>query len=217
MTIPQRLLNAVAGAGGSTQDQRDHYREVKVSLADAIDALDRGTGNPVDVNQVAFRGIEGQLYYRVSTRQGVYLVSGRDASVLTITEDVARRIAASKGADPKDIESATLLRAHDQDYLWGPLPAWRIEVADDRRTAYYVEVAGGEVRTTHRWGRVLAFLTGMHTLEFLNPYMSGGRIRLIMWVFSIVGTIMTLFGFWILWIQFQNWRSGRSRKRNRTS
>ena len=169
MTIPPRLMKAVAGTGGSAQEPRNDYREVKVSLAEAIAALDRETGKPVDVSHVEFRSIEGLLYYRVATREGVYLVSGRDAALLTVTEDVARRIAASKGASPKDIERTTLVRAHDQDYLWGPLPAWRIEVADDRRTAYYVEVPGGEVRTTHRWGRVLGFLTGMHTLDFLSP------------------------------------------------
>lgn len=206
MTIPPRLLNALGVTESSAKGPRNDYRGVKVSLADAIAAVDRKTEEALDVNRVEFRNIEGLLYYRISTREGVYLVSGQDAALLNIDAEVAQRLAVSKGLRSEHAGTTTLLRSHGGDYQWGPLPAWRIEASDASRTLYYVEVEGGEVRTTNRLGRVRTFLVGLHTLEFLNPYVSPRRIGLIMWVFSIVGTIMTVFGFWILWIQFQNWR-----------
>ena len=209
MTTPPRLKSMLGGGGNSAAQQPLSYRDAKVAISEAITQVDRAAGQQVSVTNVEFRNIEGLLYYRIATPQNVYLVSGKDGSFLTIDAEAARRIVISKGVNPESIGAIRMLRTLDQEHTWGPLPAWRIEMNDAQKTLFYVEVFGGETYSTQRWGRILNFLTGLHTLDFLNPYVRRSRIRLLMWVFSTVGTIMVLFGFWILGIQFQNWRQQR--------
>lgn len=206
MTIPERLLRVAADGGTPAEEQKSPFREMRLSPAEAIVKAEQAAGQPVVVSSVSFRQIEGRMHYLISARQGNFLVSSLDGSLLTITEALARRIVAAQGARPEDLGSATLLQSFYAEYTWGPLPVWRIAAHDPKKMIYYVEMDGGEVRSSSRLGRLRGFLTGLHSLEFLNPYLSRGRIRFIMWVFSIAGTTMTLFGFWILWIQFQNWR-----------
>lgn len=212
MTVPNRLLRAVAGPQpqvGRAQTGESPYRTLRISIPDAIAAVDRSGGHALNVRDVSMRSIEGQLYYRISTEEGVRLVNGNDGSLLTISGDVARRILVHGGIPAEQLGAVAFLKEYNLEYPYGPLPAWRVESHDAKATIYYVGV-DGELRSSRRLGRIHEFLMGMHTLEFLSPWFRIGILRLIMWIFSILGTTMTLFGFWILWIQYKNWLERRA-------
>lgn len=209
MTIPGPLLRAFAQDEKPPAETASPYRNLRVSVPGAIAAADGAAGRNVDVHDIAFRKIEDRLYYRVGTRQGVFLVSGDDATILRVTEDVAKRIVVHRGAGADELGSVTRLETYGVEYTFGPLPAWRIAASDAQRRIYYVEVNGGEVRFTTRVARLRGHIVGVHSLEFLNGWLSRGVIHLIMWVLAIVGTAMSVFGCWILWLQWRNWRQAR--------
>lgn len=185
------------------------YKEIAVGIPQAIAAVEAGLGREVNVTSVEFRRIAGRLLYRVQTDgAGAHLVDAISAERYVIDETRARELL--RLADPAAAGGAmTLVREFDSDYRYGPLPAYRLSLADAARTNYYVSVETGEVRATNTGGRWRGFLAGMHTFDFLRPWTNAVSHRLLLVVTSLVGTLMSLFGLWILWIQFVNWRARR--------
>jgi len=102
-----------------------------------------------------------------------------------------------------------LVREFDSDYRIGPLPAYRLALADGQRTKYYIGVETGEVHATNTGGRWRGFLAGLHTLNFLRPVTSSRSHRALLAGTSAIGAVMSVFGLAILWIQFVNWRARR--------
>lgn len=185
------------------------YKEIAVSIPQAIAAVEAGLGREVKVTGVEFRRIAGRLLYRVQTDgAGAHLVDALSGERYVIDEAVARELL--RLADPAATGGElTLVREFDSDYRYGPLPAYRMTMSDAMRTNYYIGVETGEVRATNTGGRWRGFLAGMHTFDFLHGIASSRAVRLSLVGTSLVGTLMTLFGFWILWIQFVNWRARR--------
>lgn len=207
MTMPAFIERAVAEPAVASENV-DLYRDLQLSVPQAIAALEQNLGHAVRVNDVLFKKIQDKLYYRFGTNEGIHLVSGTDGSLLKITEDVARAIVVHRGARAEDLQPPQLLERYDGLYTHGEIPAWKFH--DTRtNTTYFVEVRNGDTRSMGRMSRIKAHLVGWHTLEFLNPYMSHNKIRFIMWVFTVAGNAMFVFGMWILWIQFKNWRARR--------
>lgn len=208
MVLPVSIFGApgplnVAGPPGPG------YKEIAISIPQAIAAVEAGLGREVKVTGVEFRRIAGRLLYRVQTDgAGAHLVDALSGERYVINESVARELL--RLADPAAAGGElTLVREFESDYRYGPLPAYRMTMADALRTNYYIGVETGEVRATNTGGRWRAFLAGMHTFDFLHGIASSRAVRLSLVGTSVVGTLMTLFGFWILWIQFVNWRARR--------
>ncbi len=211
MTMPAFLQRALADSAAPTASPTSEiYRSIRVPIADAIALVDQAAGSPVLVNNIVLRMIAGKLYYRVVTNQGSNLVDAVDGSFLKIDEGVARQLAVHAGARAEELGSATLINRLDGLYTWGPLPVWKIQANDKGATVFYVDPGGGEVNVYGRSKRIMMHLIGMHSLEFLNPWLSKGKIRFIMWTFTIIGNVMVFFGLWILWIQYVNWRQRRA-------
>jgi hypothetical protein len=213
LVLPNRLLHILSSVGPAPapKNREAHdFRALRVSIPEAIAAVDRAAGRTVLVQGVEMRKIEGQVYYRLAADDATHLVNAQDGSLLEISEEVARRILVHEGIAAASLGSASRVETYGAEYTYGPLPAWRIESRDAHRTIYYVEVHGGTVRASHRLGRVREYLEGLHTLTFLRPWLSSGALRLVLWIFSIIGTVMTVFGFWILGMQYRNWRERRT-------
>jgi hypothetical protein len=185
------------------------YKEIAVSIPQAIAAVESGLGHEVKVTDIAFSRIAGRLLYRVQTAgAGTHFVDAVSGERYVIDETVARELL--RLADPAAAGGElTLVREFESDYRYGPLPAYRMSMADAMRTNYYIGVETGEVRATNTGGRWRGFLAGMHTLDFMRPWTNSLTHRLLLVVTSAVGTLMSLFGLWILWIQFVNWRARR--------
>lgn len=211
MTMPAFLQQAMAESPApAAGPPAEIYRDFRVTIPQAIALVDQNSGAAVHVNDVTIRQIGGQLYYRVATNQGSSLVSVLDGSFLKITEEVARQLAVHAGAQAETLGAATLMKRWDGLYTWGALPVWKIQASDAAGTIYYVNPDGGDVSSFGGMKKIKAHLVGMHSLEFLNPWMSKSNIRLLMWVFTVAGNVMIFFGLWILWIQYVNWRARRT-------
>ncbi len=107
-----------------------------------------------------------------------------------------------------------MVSVHDGDYRYGPLPAYRFRLNDARETNVYVAASTGEMRATNRGGRWRGFITGLHTFDFLHSAMSNRGVRVTLILTSVIGTLMSVFGLAILWIQLVNWRERRRAPRN---
>jgi hypothetical protein len=148
--------------------------------------------------------------YQVSLGEsGAHLVDAITGEHFTIDEDFAKHIVRRHAGEDARFRQATQQREHSDEYPWGPLPAWRIALEDSRDTLFFIGAASGEVTFNDRQGRIRQRIIGWHSFAFLHGLMSERGIRITMWVFSIVGTAMGLFGCWILWIQWKNWLAAR--------
>lgn len=208
MVTPMRLfgepppLNTEGAAGPD-------YRQIAVSVPQAIAVVEDGLGREVKVTGVEFRRLAGRLLYRLQVQgAGSHLVDAVSGERFIIDEAAARALL--RLADPAAAGGEmALLREFDSDYRIGPLPAYRLTLADSGQTKHYLAVETGEVRTTNagvRWRNALA---GLHTLNFLRPLTDARSHRLLLAGLSAIGTLMSVFGLAILWIQFLNWRARR--------
>ena len=188
------------------------FRQVKVTVLEAIAALEAATGQPAQITGVSLRRFRGRLLYSLSTAgEKSHFIDAISGEPFIITEQVAREIALSAVSSSASLGATTKIEKFDRDYTWGPLPAYRFQVEDPARTAVYVGIQTGEVHSTDRGGRIRAFLTGTHTLQFLRPILPHWSVKLTMLVFSLVGVGMTMLGGGILWLQLRSWWQNRRR------
>lgn len=208
MVLPVSIFGA-PGPLNTTGPAGPGYQEIAVGIPQAIATVEKDLGQEIKVTGIEFRRIAGRLLYRLLTESGgSHLVDAVSGERYVIDEAEARELL--RLADPAIAGGEmTLVRAFDSDYRYGPLPAYRLALQDARGTAYYIATETGEARATNREGRWRGFIAGMHTFDFLYGVASPRAIRLSLALTSVVGTVMTLFGFWILWIQFVNWRARR--------
>ena len=209
MMLPQNFFSRPP-APAAAPPQTQTFRDATLTIPQAIAALEKVMGQPVEVTSVSFRGLEGKLFYAISTaKNGTHLINVADGTRFVVTEEVARQLATRAAGGASSLGAASLVRAYDADYTYGPLPAWRIPANDGANTIYYVTAETGEVRSTDRLGRIRGFIGGMHMFRYLHPLLSERSIKVALIVTSVVGTAMSIFGMWILWIQLRNWWHAR--------
>lgn len=184
------------------------FQEIVVTVPQAIAAVE-AAGNAVEVTGAGFRRIAGRLLYEIATKEhGSHLVDALSGEPFAMDPATARQLA-SRALPAATLPEPALVTTHDTDYRYGPLPAYRFALGDSRATSVYVVAATGEVRATNRWGRLRGFIAGLHTFDFLHAVTSNRGVRGTLVLASLVGTLMSLFGLAILWIQFVNWRERR--------
>jgi hypothetical protein len=211
MVLPQDILSRVAPRPGSGPASPGppagpSFNEVKVTVPQAIAAVEAATGRSIEVTGVSFRRLAGRLLYQIETANaGMHLVDAIAGTRVELTEDSARQMAGWVVQGRGRLREVSVLRQHDSRYSQGPLPAYRISVDDPTATILYIPIATGEIRVTTRPGRIRSFLVGTHTFQFLRPILSERSVRIGLVGMSIVGLLLSVFGFWILWIQLTSW------------
>lgn len=206
LVLPARWFAAPAESADAPPD----FRSIRVSVPEAIAAVEAAQGRTVKVTNIRLRALGGRLAYVVTAGGQHHLIDAVSGAPVRIDEAFAREILAATGASAP-VREVLLLNRHEFSYPQGELPAFRFILDDPAGTWVHVGVASGEARVTTRRERAYNFLGGTHTFDFLRPYISDSRRRQALLLPSIVGSLMTLFGGWILWIQFVNWREARRR------
>jgi uncharacterized iron-regulated membrane protein len=210
MILPKDLLGKLRTAPVAAPAVPD-FKAMTVSVSQAIAAAEAAAGANMVISQVELRPIEGRLYYQISTaKSGTHLIDAVSGARLDITEEYAKQMATRLVGEGAAIQESETVRKHDRGYAFGPLPVFRFVFADAASTIVYVSPKTGEMTASDRKGRLRGFIGGTHTFEFLRPEMTDRGRRIVLIVFSFVGLVMSLFGSWILWIQFQNWRARRA-------
>ena len=210
MVLPRNLLGKPSSSPQGNSGAPD-FRGIVLSASQAIAAAEAAAGGSLPVSSVDMRAIEGRLYYQISTvRAGNHLIDAVSGARLKITEEYAKQMALRQFAGLGPLQESGVVRAHGIEYGFGPLPAYRFAFADPAATIVYVDPATGDIHASDRNGRLRAFIVGTHTFEFFKPMMGSRWAKITLIFFSFVGLVMSVFGTWILWIQFQNWRARRA-------
>lgn len=211
MLLPANLL-VKPPAPVDRSEAAPSLKEIRISVPQAIAAIETALGHEVEATSLASKRLLGRTLYQISTRKdGTFLIDAMDGARLKIDAGVVRQIVAAAGANAGTLAEPALVREYDSDYLYGPLPAYKIAVNDGRGTMYFVTAETGEVRSTNTLGRARGFLAGLHTFDFLQTMLGSRGTRVVPLAFAVVGTAMSVFGAWILWLQFRNWRQMRRR------
>jgi hypothetical protein len=187
------------------------FRDVAVGVPQAIAAVEADLGGKADVTNVSFRRVAGRLVYHLETaNHGSRLVDATDGKIFALNPHVVRQIVegiAERTGPPLEV---ILLQEHDASYPQGPLPVYRVPLGDARGTVYYVEAETGEVRASNRATRFREFFSDLHGFGFLSAFMANEGRRATLILFSVAGTLMSIFGLWILWLQLRNWQRRRA-------
>ena len=210
MVLPRNILGGrVVNPAGSFA--APDFKAMTVSVSQAIAAAEAAAGaNPV-VTNVELRPIEGRHYFLISTaKSGTHLIDAASGARLDITEEYAKQMATRLVGEGAAIQESETVRKYGRAYAYGPLPVFRFVFGDAASTIVFVSPRTGEITSSDRKGRLRGFIAGTHTFNFLEPSLDSRSRRILLIVFSLVGLAMSLFGSWILWIQFQNWRARRA-------
>jgi hypothetical protein len=181
------------------------FDDARVTVPSAIAAVREHTGKPLRITSVKLRRLPGRLAYEVATPERVYLVDGVNGELFALNETLAGQIAAATVGPRTPLGPVTVQRERTSDYR-GTVPAYRIPVEDGKGTVLYIGGPPVDVRHSDRLTRTLTPIVGWHELMFLQPWLSGPAVRLTMLVSAIIGTLMSLAGTVILFLQFQRWR-----------
>ena len=210
MVMPKSFLGSPAPGVAGNFPAPD-YKSVANTVPQAIAAAEAAAGGNMVTTGASLRTIEGRLYYEISaSKGGTYLIDAVSGTRLEITEDFAKQMAARVVGGRGPLEATETLRKYGFEYTYGPLPVFRFAFADPAGTIAYISPRTGEMRVSNRNVRIRTFIAGSHSFDFLEPFLSNRGARVVLIFFSLVGLVMSLFGFWILWIQYKNWLARRA-------
>jgi hypothetical protein len=208
MVVPERWLtlspnavrpNAEARPGAPTFDQ------ASVPPSDAIAKLSDHLGHPVRVTAINLRRLPDRVAYQVLTAgHGDYFVDARDGTIFSVTESLAKQIVARALGTTADLGPVTVQTEPTLTYA-GPLPAYRIPVADGKSTVFFVELATAQAHLTDPLSRAAGLVMGLHGLWLLRRVFPGSAVRALMLALAIAGTAMSLAGVVILLAQLRRW------------
>jgi peptidase YpeB-like protein len=210
MVLPKSFLGRPGPVPAGNFAMPD-FKAITISVPQAVATVEAAKGGSVAVTDVNLRAIEGRLYYQISTaKSGPHLIDAVSGTQLEITEAYARQMAERLMSGKAAVEEASIVRKAGVEYTYGPLPVFRYVFGDPAATIVYVSPQTGEMFSSDRNGRLRGIITGTHTFDFLRALLPVRGVKLLLMFFSFVGLAMSLFGFWILWIQFQNWLARRA-------
>jgi len=210
MVLPRSFLGR-PGANPAGAPAAPDFKQMTITVPQAIATAEAAAGGSAVATSVDVRVIEARLYYQIAlAKGGTQLIDAVSGTRLEITAEYARQMAERLIGGRGKISESGMVRTHDLEYAYGPLPVYRFVFDDAAATIVYVHPSTGERLSSDRRGRLRAFIVGTHSFEFFRPLVAARGTRVLMLLFSFVGLVMTLFGSWILWIQFQNWRARRA-------
>ena len=205
--------SADSGKSNTPPGDSAPFRQMAVSVPQAIAAAENAAGRPLRVERVALRTIAGKLIYEIgATRGATFLIDAMDATRLVVDEGLARQIASRAHPGPIEWSSIALVREHTNEYKYGPLPVYRLAANDPKATLYFINADTGEVAAAStRLGRLRMMVVQMHMFGFLQPELAPRTVNTLLAFFGGVGLLMSLFGGGILALQFRNWFVARRR------
>lgn len=195
MVMPQ-LRIAVLAPDHSTF-QPETLRDLSISPADAIRAVNSVSQGSGEVTNIQLRSIAGAMLYEISTGNGAsHLIDARTGAVVTVTERMAQAIAHAMMVDGVNVESSTLVSAYGADYISGPLPVYRIQMSDPSASVVYVSARNGDSRYTNRWIRIRAALEGFHSFDPVEWVTGSSLLRKgLLLLASLIGGVVALTGY----------------------
>ncbi len=176
---------------------RPDFSVMAVSPAQAVAAA-RAAHPGAEVTNLTMRRLGPELAFQVTLRgAGAVLVDARTAQLVSVTPELAARLVLE--GLPAGATVARVERVERRQFgYFGPLPAFRVDIADDALTRGFVSVSTGEVVRTDRAGRLRLFVGSFHEF-FPLEWLSGGELirPWLLWITSLVAIAIVLTGYWI--------------------
>jgi hypothetical protein len=125
------------------------------------------------------------------------MVDARSGAVVTITADLAERLAREEHQAAGRVRGVTLMEQRDAAYMFGPMPAWRVAF-DDGSTVSYVALTDGSVRRSDSASRVRNIIVSTHTFAPMNIVNVGRLARKpLLIITSVIGVIAVMTGYYL--------------------
>lgn len=176
------------------------YRGAVVSPSDAAEVVARQAGDTALVRRLGAVRVLGRSHYMLDLASlRTYFVDMQSGALLEITPDVAGEIARqTTGLDSARLQ-VTKLTGYNSAYMRGPLPSYRIDFDDPRRTAVFLSPRDGVVRYTTRALRVKAYIAGFHTFDqLLLLRQSQFTVEAMLHFTSVLGIALVLSGYYLV-------------------
>lgn len=175
------------------------FKEVRVSVPQAIAALEDKIRGEVTVNSVQIREVKDILAYEISLGNGSsYLVDAQSGELFTVSRELAEEIARDHFSGDGKIASTILLTGRDYHYL-GRLPVYKIRFDDDQSTWIYVSAATGRVEgRSNRSSRLLRLVTEIHFFEPIRMITGNSKVQKgLLLIFTVGGIGVVGTGFYL--------------------
>ena len=172
---------------------------VSVSPAEAVATVAKLAGGAPEVTSLELRRVATAVVYEISVAGGgAYLIDARSNQPFTITSEVAGQLVRDRFPSPSQVQQSDLLSTHDMTYPLGPLPVYRVVLAGDPSTLYYVSPRDGTVSRSDRWSRAQNALASLHTFEPLKLLVRSSSVRRgLLIIASVIGIMAALTGYYL--------------------
>jgi len=185
------------------------YDSMTVSPAQAI-RVAQAHAEGRQVRNVLLRGLGTTLLYQVNlVGAPAVLVDGQTGTVVRITDSIAVAVARASLGPDVDIDKVEILERRRLDYLFGALPAYRVEIGDGRGTLLHLGVRDGRVRASTGRSRLVTGMGFVHTFEVLRLARANQRVeRWLLIVTSTISLVSVVTGY-LLFRLPRRWRRAR--------
>ncbi len=162
------------------------------SPSEALQAIPE-TARPV--RSVALRDVGGRLTYDFVARGGAHiLVDAATAERVMLTDSVAEALVRRVMIDPAVTLTVSLIAAHDRDFRFGAIPAFRVQLNDAPRTIVHV-AADGSITSTSKRSRLRATMAALHEFQIPGDLIPGRLRKLLLLGASAFTIILALTGY----------------------
>lgn len=164
------------------------------------------------IRDLTLTRMDGRAVYVVALDDGsARMVDAGGRGLVEVGEETARDLVLTEFDTDATIVDARLTDERDPWYLYGPLPVWRFEFDDARRTVSYVSVTDGSVRRSDRITRLKAVISASHTFDIFEAFHIGGAQFPAVVVTSIIGLLSVLTGYLLVWLSYRNKKAAKRR------
>ena len=172
------------------------YDSMTVSPAQAT-MVARAHADGHEVRNLSLRQLGGGLLYQVNLiGSGPVLVDGQSGAVVQITDSLVMASVRKRFGADVEIDRVEYLERRTLSYLFGPLPAYRVEIGDEARSVVHVAVRDGRLRASTGRSRFVGAMGAIHTFEALRIVRIGQRgERWLLILTSSVAFILVVTGY----------------------
>jgi hypothetical protein len=196
------LFFAVAPMDRVKGEDRIERRPPETIVVDRLAPVPRIDG----VVEVSLKVIGGRALYSVRARDSRVAFDAISGARVTIDAAFAEAIARTDQRGQPRARSVERIETAPVEYRGKPVPAWRVELDDDRHTVIYVDAHSGEVtaRRNDLW-RAFDFAFGLHVMSYQARDGSGNALLA---AFAALGLLTAISGaaLWGLRIR-KRWRA----------
>jgi hypothetical protein len=144
---------------------------------------------------VKLTDLGGQLVYDFVARGGAHiLVDATSAQRVVLSDSLAVTLVRALMVDSSVSYSVRQITDHDQDYRFGVLPAFRVELNDAARSIVHV-AADGSISSTSSRSRLRAVMAALHEFQLPGNVVPMRLRRLLLLGASAVTIILALTGY----------------------